>query len=65
MFKLPYAPLFPRCNKCANPPTLHHVSPCFTVGGHEWVLLFYPDGKRSISETQQVRADTRPLLDST
>jgi len=25
----------------------------FTVGGHEWVLLFYPDGKRSISETQQ------------
>jgi len=35
------------------------------VGGHEWVLLFYPDGKRSISETQQVRADTRPLLDST
>ena len=19
----------------------------FTVGGHEWVLLFYPDGKRS------------------
>eukprot|EP00803_Ostreobium_quekettii_P010294 evm.model.scf_1207.8 EVM.evm.TU.scf_1207.8 scf_1207:46593-47858(+) len=24
----------------------------FTVGGHEWVLLFYPDGKRSSSETQ-------------
>lgn len=23
------------------------------MGGHEWVLLFYPDGKRSISETQQ------------
>eukprot|EP01024_Parvocaulis_polyphysoides_P017048 TRINITY_DN17539_c0_g1_i3.p2 TRINITY_DN17539_c0_g1~~TRINITY_DN17539_c0_g1_i3.p2 ORF type:complete len:336 (-),score=46.80 TRINITY_DN17539_c0_g1_i3:284-1291(-) len=23
----------------------------FTVGGHEWVLLFYPDGKRSSSET--------------
>ena len=21
----------------------------FTVGGHEWVLLFYPDGKRSSS----------------
>ncbi|GMH40661.1 hypothetical protein BSKO_08565 [Bryopsis sp. KO-2023] len=24
----------------------------FIVGGHEWVLLFYPDGKRSSSETQ-------------
>lgn len=22
----------------------------FTVGGHEWVLLFYPDGKKSSSE---------------
>ena len=22
----------------------------FTVGGHEWVLLFYPDGKRSTSD---------------
>ena len=22
----------------------------FMVGGHEWVLLFYPDGKRSMSE---------------
>ena len=24
----------------------------FTVGGHEWVLLFYPDGKRSVNEMQ-------------
>lgn len=23
----------------------------FTVGGHEWVLLFYPDGKKSVNET--------------
>ena len=22
----------------------------FSVGGHEWVLLFYPDGKRSMNE---------------
>jgi hypothetical protein len=22
----------------------------FSVGGHEWVLLFYPDGKRSIND---------------
>jgi hypothetical protein len=22
----------------------------FAVGGHEWVLLFYPDGKRSTSD---------------
>ncbi|CAD7696911.1 unnamed protein product [Ostreobium quekettii] len=28
----------------------------FTVGGHEWVLLFYPDGKRSSSETQAAPA---------
>jgi len=25
----------------------------FEVGGHEWVLLFYPDGKRSSAEVQQ------------
>lgn len=25
----------------------------FTVGGHEWVLLFYPDGKRSSTELAQ------------
>mmetsp|Transcript_18571 Transcript_18571/g.52184 ORF Transcript_18571/g.52184 Transcript_18571/m.52184 type:complete len:542 (+) Transcript_18571:102-1727(+) len=25
----------------------------FTVGGHEWVLLFYPDGKRSSSSDGQ------------
>ncbi|GBF94017.1 hypothetical protein Rsub_07285 [Raphidocelis subcapitata] len=26
----------------------------FTVGGHEWVLLFYPDGKRSSSSEAQL-----------
>eukprot|EP00879_Flechtneria_rotunda_P011184 GHRR01011682.1.p1 GENE.GHRR01011682.1~~GHRR01011682.1.p1 ORF type:complete len:514 (+),score=178.06 GHRR01011682.1:92-1633(+) len=26
----------------------------FTVGGHEWVLLFYPDGKRSSSSDAQL-----------
>lgn len=25
----------------------------FSVGGHEWVLLFYPDGKRSSTELTQ------------
>lgn len=26
----------------------------FTVGGHEWVLLFYPDGKRSSTELHNI-----------
>lgn len=32
--------------------------PCserFVVGGHEWVLLFYPDGKRSSSEMHNIQ----------
>ena len=28
----------------------------FTVGGHEWVLLFYPDGKRSTNDPNAPRA---------
>ena len=31
----------------------------FTVGGHEWVLLFYPDGKRSSSAPAQEAAAAR------
>ncbi|PSC69902.1 BTB POZ and MATH domain-containing 2-like isoform A [Micractinium conductrix] len=27
----------------------------FVVGGHEWVLLFYPDGKRSSSEMHNIQ----------
>ena len=27
----------------------------FEVGGHEWVLLFYPDGKRSSAEAQNIQ----------
>ncbi len=27
----------------------------FEVGGHEWVLLFYPDGKRSSAELQTIQ----------
>lgn len=30
----------------------------FTVGGHEWVLLFYPDGKRSSSSEGHIPANT-------
>jgi len=30
----------------------------FMVGGHEWVLLFYPDGKRSMSEGNAPSAAT-------
>lgn len=33
----------------------------FEVGGHEWVLLFYPDGKRSSAEIQQTFATTPTL----
>lgn len=35
-----------------------HPAPCserFVVGGHEWVLLFYPDGKRSSSEMHNIQ----------
>ena len=28
----------------------------FMVGGHEWVLLFYPDGKRSMSDGNAANA---------
>lgn len=30
----------------------------FTVGGHEWVLLFYPDGKKSSSSEGHIPANT-------
>ena len=32
----------------------------FTVGGHEWVLLFYPDGKRSSSELHNINPQQVP-----
>ncbi|KAL6770795.1 hypothetical protein ACKKBF_B32705 [Auxenochlorella protothecoides x Auxenochlorella symbiontica] len=32
----------------------------FTVGGHEWILLFYPDGKRSQSDTGQLNPGNHP-----
>lgn len=32
----------------------------FTVGGHEWVLLFYPDGKRSSSEVHNINPQQIP-----
>lgn len=32
----------------------------FTVGGHEWVLLFYPDGKRSSSEVHNINPQQVP-----
>eukprot|EP00887_Chlorella_sp_A99_P004903 scaffold4.g4903.t1 len=32
----------------------------FVVGGHEWVLLFYPDGKRSSSEAHNINPQQIP-----
>jgi speckle-type POZ protein len=32
----------------------------FIVGGHEWVLLFYPDGKRSSSEAHNINPQQVP-----
>eukprot|EP00982_Pelagococcus_subviridis_P003259 24675-Pelagococcus_subviridis.AAC.1 len=32
----------------------------FTVGGHEWVLLFYPDGKKGTDAAAQARGDEDP-----
>lgn len=32
----------------------------FIVGGHEWVLLFYPDGKRSSSEAHNINPQEVP-----
>lgn len=32
----------------------------FMVGGHEWVLLFYPDGKRSSSEVHNINPQHVP-----
>jgi len=32
----------------------------FTVGGHEWVLLFYPDGKKSSAELHNINPQQVP-----
>jgi hypothetical protein len=48
---------------CPSPCRCSRVPACserFVVGGHEWVLLFYPDGKRSSSEMHNIQPQQVP-----